>query len=195
MGKKSRIKRESRIIRAEMAPKPASPRLTRLAGITLAGGALLSYASLSEFGYIENTINGFWFFALFFVVGLAVGGLIYLVLRRAVPELKDKGVRRETRQLVPFFCAMGFAMATPASASFLNRHYPAGPKECGDYPIIRKDIVGARSKEDVLFVQLPDTDKRLSVTGDVYRSAKVGASIRLCIQRGILGFDYIEVPE
>jgi len=88
---------------------------------------------------------------------------------------------------------MGFFFWTPIIASHINRTHLVEVDDCKEYKIIRKGSSSGRSKEYYLFVQIDNDEERLTIINPLWNTFDEGQSVTLCLQKGILGFEYIKI--
>ena len=190
MGRKSRNKRQRIIRQAE----PASTTLKIVAYMCLAIG-LSSFWGIAQFHHIDNTRNGVGFFFLFAALGLLLCIPFYVLIFRTVPDLKHG--KRVSKQWTSnlFGLGMGFFFLTPAIASYINRTHLVSTDDCREYKIISKGSSSGRYHEYYLFVQIDNDEERLTLFKTLWETFNEGQSIRLCLQKGILGFEYIKIEK
>ncbi|MFN8250773.1 MAG: hypothetical protein U0V75_02735 [Ferruginibacter sp.] len=190
MGRKSRNKRQRSIRQVE----PASTTLKVVAFICLTIG-LSSFWGIAQFHHIDNTRNGVGFFFLFAVLGLLLCIPFYILIYKTIPDLKqDKRVSKQWTSNL-FGLGMGFFFLTPAIASYINRTHLVGSNDCKEYKIIRKGSSGGRYHEYYLFVQIDNDEERLTIFKPLWETFNERQGIRLCLEKGILGFDYIKIDK
>lgn len=190
MGRKSRNKRQRIIQQTESA----STALKIVAYLCLAIG-LLSFWGIAQFHHIDNTRNGVQFFFLFAFLGLILCIPFYVIIYRTIPDLKEgkKISKQWTSNL--FGLGMGFFFLTPAIASYINRTHLVKVDNCQEYKIIRKGSSGGRYHEYYFFVLIDNDEERLTVFKPFWETLEEGQNIRLCLEKGILGFEYIKIDK
>lgn len=188
MGRKSSNKRQRIIKQAE----PASTVLKIVAYLCLAIG-LSSFWGIAQFRHIDNTRNGVGFFFLFAFLGLLLCIPFYILIYRTVPDLKKgkKISKQWTSNLLGL--GLGFFFLTPAIASYVNRTNLVKVNDCREYKIIRKGSSGGRYHEYYFFVEIDGDEERLTVFKPFWETLEEGQNIRLCLQKGLLGFEHIKI--
>jgi hypothetical protein len=171
---------------------PASTILKVIANLCFAIG-LSSLLSFFEFHHIENIKNGIGFFFLFAIIGLCLCIPFYILVYKTVPELKKRQKINRKWSSALSGLGMGLFFWTPCIASYINRSFPANKVQCNDYRIIRKGTSGGmRYSGYYLIVFMENGEKKVKVFKPVWEKSDEGQTIQLCIQRGILGFEYIK---
>ncbi|PSL24996.1 hypothetical protein [Chitinophaga ginsengisoli] len=187
MGRKSRTKRQ----RVIQQTQPASLALKIVTYLCLLIG-ISSLWAISEFSHIDNTRNGVVFFFLFAFLGLILSILFYILIYKTVPDFKkDRKVNKQWSNL--FALGLGFFFLTPGIASYINRSYGIDQEKCSYNTIIRRSSSGGRYPEYYLFVLIDNYEERLTVFKSYWGSVKEGYAVRICLQKGILGFEYIKI--
>jgi len=190
MGRKSRNKRQ-RIIRQT---QPASTVLKIVANTCFSIG-LLSFFGITQFRHLDNTRNGVGFFFLFAVLGLLLSIPFYIIIYKTVPDLKNGMDMSKQWTSNLFGLGWDFFFLTPAVASYINRNHLVEVEKCQEYAIIRKDSLEGRYHEYYFFVQIDNYEERLTVFKPFWETLKEGQNIRLCLQKGLLGFEYIKIDD
>jgi hypothetical protein len=188
MGRKSRTKRQRTIPKAQ----PASITLKVVSYVCLVIG-ISSFWGIAQFHHLDNIIGGVGFFFLYAFVGLLFSVPFYILIYRTVPDLKigRKAGNQWTSNL--FGLGMGFFFLTPAIASYINRTHLVSQGNCNNYKIIRNGSSGSRYREYYFFVFLNGNEERLTVFKPYWETLKKGQDIQLCLEKGILGFEYMKL--
>jgi len=189
MGRKSRTKRQ----RIVQQTQPASLAMKIVLCLCILIG-ISSLWGVSEFRHIDNTRNGVAFFFLFALLGLILSIPFYILIYKTVPDFK-KG-RKVNKQWSNFFgLGIGFFFLTPGVASNINRCHLVDQQKCSYNSIIRKGSSGGQYREYYLYVLIDNYEERLTVFKSYWDGVEQGQTIRICLQKGILGFEYIKIEQ
>jgi hypothetical protein len=190
MKTKNRPKQQKALLNAQ----PASTALKVVSYVCLAVG-LCSFWGILQFRYFDNTINGLGFFFLFAFVGLLLSVPFYILIYQTVPDLKQKRQIGKQWSSNLACLGLGFFFLIPGLASYINRTNLAGQPVCNIYNIVRKGSSSGRGREYYFFVVIENAEQRLTVYKPLWDKYNEKQEIHLCIQRGILGYDNIQLPD
>lgn len=137
---------------------------------------------------IENTIRGFHLFWFSALSGLTLAVIISILLKTFSPTLYFDSKRRVT---VNFGLFVGCFLFMPALASFVNEKHFEG-ENCKSYNVIRKSIASSKLKEHWVFLDINGIEERFSVSTVIYNNVNVNDSLKLCTQKGILGYEVVK---
>jgi len=173
--------------------QPASLTLKIVAYICLAVGI----SSIWWIGQLnmDNIKNAAGFFILFAIVGLIVSVPFYIILYKTVPELKNKRpISKNWATCINSF-GLGLFFMSPSIASTVVKNNFTKAETCDEYKILRKEYSIRKLREHYFFVTIDNEEEKIVVPSIVWDKSQVGQSVRLCIQKGILGIDYINLDE
>ncbi len=190
MKRKSKNKRQRTMRQTE----PASTALKIVSYLCLFIG-FFSFWGITQFRHFDNTRNGVSFFFLFAFLGLLLCIPLYILMYRTVPDLKEgKSVGKQWISNL-FGLGIGFFFLTPALASYVNRTYLVAPPNCGAYKVISKESSSGRHQEYYAFVLIDKEEERLTVFKPFWETLNEGQNITLCLQKGVLGYEYIKIDK
>lgn len=191
MGSRSRLKQ--RTIKKDNAV-PASRTLKSVAYICVAIG-FSSFLGFQELTHLENTRHGTAFFFLFGFIGVLLSLPFYRLIYKTVPDLKARLKIKTHWESKLFMLGLGFFLLIPAIACYVNRTNVKYTASCNECEVIRKEKTEGKYFHYYLYVQINNNEERLSVSKPFWEAIQKGQNIRLCVQQGILGFEYIKIDK
>ncbi len=142
-----------------------------------------------ELKTIDNTLNGVTLFWRAGGCGVGVAVLVTVLLKLLTPSVYDESKRR---YMVHFGLFVGLFLLAAALGSFINHRFADNQETCVNYTVIRKGTGGKRNKSSYLFIKVESLhEERFEVSRDFYNEVIEGAPVKLCIQKGQLGFDFV----
>jgi hypothetical protein len=190
MRRKSRRKRQPTI----KQPPAASLTLNIVICLSILFG-ISSLWGIKEFCHFDNTRHGAGLFFLLAFSGLLLSIPFYILIYRSIPDFKKNREMNIKWFAYLWGLGMGFFLFIPAIASNINRSHLVGVERCTNNTIIRKSSTTGKYREYYLYVLIDNQEERLTVFKSYWDSVKEGQLITICLQKGILGFEYIKIEQ
>lgn len=151
------------------------------------------YFGFWQLGRPHYTFGQGWLWAGFGLIGLLLSRLLIKLLKRYSPDF----LSRRNFPKLPFWISLSvsFAFGIPGLANLINHQFPIGSPECQQYLVTKKEKQTGRSKQYFVFVTIEGDSRSLRCSKMKWESLTEGVAIPLCIQKGGLGFKFIEYLE
>jgi hypothetical protein len=141
-----------------------------------------------EIEKIGNTIKGLTLFWICGAIGVISSFLLAIFIGRFSKTIYEDSTRRYTILLV---LPIGFLMLFPATLNFINRQF-SNTTVFEKIVKVNRKSTDSRGGAKYFFCSISDDEERFEVGKAIYENTEEGENIKLCLQKGLFGFDVVK---
>jgi len=127
------------------------------------------------------------------VIIAAVSGLLFAVVVLFALQYIFKGIYAESTRRYSLLrnVVLSGILLGAATAGYINTSFAMPTEICSTYEVLSRRKTSSSGHLHFISVLLGDVEKEFLVTEDIYIALNVGKPVKLCIKRGVLGYDFV----